>query len=69
MPPSVIDPSEGSSKRAISCANVDLPDPEGPISAVSVPGSRVRLTPFSACVSPYEYVTSLTTTLWSSLGF
>ena len=53
-PPKLIEPFCGSSKRAISVASVDLPEPEGPIKAVIVLGFKVRLTPFNACVSPYE---------------
>ena len=61
-PPMEIDPESGSSKRAMSVARVLLPEPDGPSNAVTVPGSRVRETPLSALVCPYEYSTSSTRT-------
>ena len=38
--------------------NVDLPDPEGPVSAMNSPGCTSSLTPRSArtCISPRSYV-------------
>lgn len=43
-PPTLMEPESTSQKRAMSLASVDLPPPEGPTSAVTVPGRQVRLT-------------------------
>ena len=51
-PPSVTVPACGSQKRAASFATVDLPEPEGPTSAVRPPSGMVRLTCSSARSSP-----------------
>jgi len=43
-------PESGRSIAPIRCSRVDLPDPEAPVSAISVPGSTLRLT-LSAAVT------------------
>lgn len=48
----VTDPDSGASKPAISCAMVDLPDPDGPRSTLKVPDARDRLTPVSTWRPP-----------------
>ena len=59
-------PVVGLSRPARMCMRVDLPEPEGPMTAVSLPRSISRVTPLSACTavspSPYTRVTSLATT-------
>ena len=47
-------PEVGRSSPARMCISVDLPDPEGPMTAVSLPGSTPSVTPRSAstAVSP-----------------
>src|SRR5437763_5283652 len=40
--------------RLMARRNVDLPQPDGPIMAVTCFGSMVMLTSASACVEPYQ---------------
>ena len=47
-------PAVGSWKAAIRLMMVDFPEPEGPTSAVTVPGSEVKLTSRST-VLPASY--------------
>lgn len=42
-PPSVMRPLVGSKKRSSSRASVDFPAPDGPTTAVTVPGASVKL--------------------------
>ena len=44
-------PAEGRSSPASSLISVLLPLPEGPSTAVRLPGSRTRSTPRTACTS------------------
>jgi hypothetical protein len=54
LPPVISEPStrtiplSGRSRPAAHCSSVDLPDPEGPITAVNVPRARLSDTPSSA---------------------
>ncbi|MDH6546885.1 hypothetical protein M2162_000982 [Streptomyces sp. SAI-041] len=41
-------PLSGRSRPAAHCSSVDLPDPDGPITAVKVPRPRLRVTPSRA---------------------
>ena len=54
VPAIVTWPSVGWSSAASRCISVDFPEPEGPMTAVSFPGSTASVTPRSACtaVSP-----------------
>ena len=45
-------PEVGRSSPAADCSSVDLPDPEGPMTAVNVPGSKPSVTPSSARTVP-----------------
>ncbi len=47
-PSTITIPLSGRSSPAAHCNSVDLPDPEGPITAVNVPRSRLSVTPSSA---------------------
>ena len=50
MPPLVIVPDSGRSIAPMRCSKVDLPDPDGPVRAVTLPGSMVRLTSCAAVI-------------------
>ena len=50
-PPSSIEPSFTSHREAMRRAIVDLPLPEGPTNALTVPGSMCKLTPWSTALS------------------
>ena len=54
VPAIVTEPLVGRSSAASRCMSVDLPDPDGPITAVSLPRSTSSVTPRSAwtAVSP-----------------
>lgn len=41
-PPMLIEPESASRKRASSAARVDLPEPEGPTTAVTLPAGTLR---------------------------
>lgn len=47
----VIVPAEGSYKPRIKAAKVDLPEPDGPTTAVTFPAGRIRSTPLRTGVS------------------
>src|SRR5690606_16699713 len=49
VPPRRTDPADGRSSPAAHCRKVDLPDPDGPMTAVKVPRGRVRSMPARAC--------------------
>ena len=51
-PPMVMLPPPTSQKEAMSFAMVDLPLPEGPTRAFTVPSRKVRSMPWSTSVSP-----------------
>ena len=51
-PPIMTRPVVGVSSPEAQWRKVLFPDPDGPMTAVKVPGSRRRLTPRSACTSP-----------------
>ncbi|ADI10218.1 hypothetical protein SBI_07098 [Streptomyces bingchenggensis BCW-1] len=51
VPPSRTEPAVGRSRPAAHCRNVDLPEPEGPITAVKLPWGRVRSMPRRACTA------------------
>src|SRR5262245_64514258 len=59
------EPAVGRSRQPIKCMNVDLPEPEGPVSATNSPGSIESETPRSAGTSTsptwYVFVRSWTT--------
>src|SRR3954447_2433617 len=73
VPPMVILPLVGESRPARMCMSVDLPEPEGPITAVNCPAGTSRLTPRRASTadspSPKRRVTSQapTTTPFSDM--
>ncbi len=46
--PTKVRPDVGVSRPAMQCISVDLPDPDGPITAVNWPRSNSTLTPASA---------------------
>src|SRR6185503_7323698 len=50
-PPSRYSPLVGRSRQPITFMKVDLPEPDGPITATNSPASMSRLTPSSACTS------------------
>ena len=50
-PPIRIAPESTSQNRAISFARVDLPPPDGPTRAVTVPGRQVSVMPFTTGLS------------------
>jgi hypothetical protein len=47
-PPTRTEPDVGRSRPASRCISVDLPDPDGPITAVNWPAGTSRETPRSA---------------------
>src|SRR5216684_1996403 len=51
-------PDVGRSRQPVMCMNVDLPDPDGPVTARNSPRATSRLTPRSALtsISPTTYV-------------
>jgi len=51
-PPTHTCPDVGRSRPAITDSSVDLPDPDGPSTAMVSPGRTVRVTSCSATVSP-----------------
>ena len=51
VPGEAVRPDVGRSSRPTMCMNVDLPEPDGPITATNSPGSMVRSTPRSATTS------------------
>src|SRR3954451_5597896 len=62
-PATVTVPLVGRSKPAISASSDDLPEPDGPVSATSSPGSSVSDTPSTATILPgWTRRTSSTTT-------
>src|SRR6266550_9227482 len=52
--PSTLAPGTTSCMRLMARRNVDLPQPDGPIIAVTCLGSMVMLTSARACVAPYQ---------------
>src|SRR5919201_3866477 len=66
VPSIATDPEVGLSRPARMCISVDLPDPDGPMIAVSFPRSTSSETPLRACTavspSPYCRETSLAET-------
>ncbi|GAB3905167.1 hypothetical protein GCM10027612_74260 [Microbispora bryophytorum subsp. camponoti] len=52
MPPITTVPDVGRSSPAAQCSSVDLPEPEGPITAVKVPWPKPRVTPSRAVTAP-----------------
>ena len=46
--PTKVWPDVGRSRPAMQCIRVDLPEPDGPITAVKRPRSKVTFTPSSA---------------------
>src|SRR5580704_2612773 len=63
-PPILTSPASGRSKRPARCRSVDLPAPDGPMSATDWPGDSSSEAPFrtSTVVSPRPYRRS---TAWS----
>ena len=53
VPPTRTAPASTSQKRATSLASVDLPEPEGPTNAVTVPAFAAKETPRMTSLSPY----------------
>src|SRR4051812_26985280 len=53
-------PGITSCMRLSARRNVDLPQPDGPMSAVTVFGSMVMVTPSTAAFEPYDAVRSMT---------
>src|SRR5262249_45016614 len=51
IPSSVTDPDVGRSRPAAQCSSVDLPDPDGPITAVKLPLPKPSVTASSAVVA------------------
>ena len=66
VPPMPTEPEVGLSSPARMCISVDLPEPDGPMTAVALPGAMSTETPRSASTavspSPYRRVTSRATT-------
>jgi len=48
VPPLMIVPESGRSIAPIMCSRVDLPEPDGPVSATNSPGAIVKLTSSAA---------------------
>ena len=48
LPPTKTRPAVGRSSPAMQCMRVDLPEPDGPMTAVKWPWSKTRSTPASA---------------------
>ncbi len=48
----VIEPESGGTIPARQCSSVDLPEPEGPITATTSPGWMENAAPSSAVVGP-----------------
>ena len=46
-------PDVGWSRPAMQCMSVDLPEPDGPMTAVNWPCPKVTLTPARACTSAW----------------
>ena len=61
VPASSTVPDVGRSSPAATCRNVLLPDPDGPMIAVNVPGARSTLTPSSATTLPSPWPWTLRT--------
>ena len=57
-PPTNVCPDVGRSRPAMQCISVDLPEPDGPMTAVNRPRSKATLTPARACTAacPVPYV-------------
>src|SRR5215203_804606 len=47
-------PGMSAFRRLMERRNVDLPHPDGPMSAVTARAGIVRLTSWSACLEPYQ---------------
>ena len=60
-PPIRMTPASAVSRPAISRSVVDLPQPEGPSSTLSVPGSKANVMPSTACTLPPAVVQCLLT--------
>ncbi len=73
VPETATVPDVGLSRPARMCINVDLPEPEGPMTAVRLPFATSSETPRSASTavspSPYLRVTSRATTTAPELPF
>ena len=69
LPSMRIEPEEISTKPAIAFSRVDLPQPEGPISAVKDPGSRSRLVGASALISRPRALKRMDTSAMSTRPF
>src|SRR5271170_4493076 len=57
-PPTNVCPDVGRSSPAMQCMSVDLPEPDGPMTAVNRPWSKVTVIPARACTAtwPTPYV-------------
>ena len=55
-------PEVGISRRLMQRSSVDLPPPDGPTSAVTLPSAKVTLTSFSTVLSPNRF-----SICWSSI--
>ena len=57
-PPTNVCPDVGRSRPAMQCMSVDLPEPDGPMTAVNRPRSKVTVIPARACTAawPTPYV-------------
>jgi hypothetical protein len=56
----MVRPEFGESRPRISRIVVDLPDPFGPRNPVTTPGSTVNVRSLTAILSPYRFVTFVT---------
>jgi hypothetical protein len=69
VPPTRTEPDVGRSSPAAHCSSVDLPEPDGPMTAVNVPGPKPSETPSSAVTppspSPYRLMTEVSRIAWS----
>src|SRR5262245_35296037 len=65
MLPMRIVPSVTDSRPAMRRKVVDLPHPDGPRSAASLPGCTVKLTPSTAGTGPHTFVTEHSST-WTN---
>ena len=50
-PPTYTWPEVGRSRPAMQCMSVDFPDPDGPMTAVNRPRSKVTVMPARACTA------------------
>src|SRR4051794_11647667 len=66
MPPVMRTLSIRSLRRLTLRSRVDLPHPDGPIRAVTLPLGTSMLMSLSACLSPYQRLKSVTDRTWVS---